>query len=88
MKTYLGIFVAILLAELGDKTQLATFLLAATPGMSRVSLVFAAGAALVLSTVIAVLVGGELGRLVAPRVLRLVAGVGFLAIGTWLIVSR
>ncbi len=80
-----SIFVTVFFAELGDKTQLATLLFAADPQVSRVGVFFASAGALVLSSLLAVLIGGQLSALVSPRVLKLVAGIGFVAIGGWLL---
>jgi putative Ca2+/H+ antiporter (TMEM165/GDT1 family) len=44
---------------------------------------FAACAALSLSAGIGVVAGSWLGTLVSPRTLQLVAGAGFLMIGSW-----
>jgi len=35
-----------------------------------------------------VLVGAQLERFISPRTLRLVAGIGFMAIGLWTMLSR
>jgi len=80
-----GIFVAVFLAELGDKTQLATLLFA---GQSRQSpwLVFAAAsAALVLSTGLAVLVGQFAGHHLQRVPMKLIAGCAFLLLGGWIL---
>lgn len=80
-----SIFLALFLAELGDKTQLAVLAFAAETG-SRWSVFFAASLALVASTGLAVLVGDGLSRVVRPGVLQLAAGLLFVAIGlfvTW-----
>ena len=83
MQNLLTIFLTVFLAELGDKTQLAT-LLFASEGKSRPLLVFAAAAgALVASTAIAVLLGSFAERYLAMVPLKLIAGVGFIAIGMW-----
>ena len=88
MKIYVTMFVTVLLAELGDKTQLATVLFAANPSVN-VWLVFAAAAAaLVASTALAVVVGSTIGLWLPPRTLRLLAGVGFVAIGVWMLMPR
>ena len=77
------IFAAVFLAELGDKTQLAT-LLFATDGKASPPLVFlAAAAALVLSSAIAVLLGTYAARYLQFVPLKLIAGIGFIAIGVW-----
>jgi putative Ca2+/H+ antiporter (TMEM165/GDT1 family) len=88
MRTYLIVFGSVLLAELGDKTQLATLLFAADPAVSRVGVFAAAAAALVTATLAAVLVGGHLGTWLAPEHLKRVAGVGFLALGAWMLLGR
>jgi putative Ca2+/H+ antiporter (TMEM165/GDT1 family) len=85
MRTYAAVFFTVLLAELGDKTQLATLLFATDPGLSKLGVLTAAAAALVLSTGAAVLVGDQLGRWVPAATLKMVAGVGFVAIGLWVL---
>lgn len=81
------IFVTVLLAELGDKTQLATLLFAAEPQTNKIGVFFAASGALVLSTLIAVLLGGQLTSYISPRVLKLMAGIGFIAVGIWMLID-
>jgi len=88
MKTYLVVFASIFMAELGDKTQLATLVFSTTPDVSRLGVLLAAAAALIISTILAVLVGSQLERWVAPAQLKLVAGVAFVAIGAWMVVTR
>jgi putative Ca2+/H+ antiporter (TMEM165/GDT1 family) len=79
--------VYIFLAELGDKTQLATLLFAANPEVSRTGVFLAAAGALILSSLLAVLVGGALPELLAPRRLRTLAGVAFVVIGAWMLLT-
>lgn len=79
----LTVFATVFLAELGDKTQLATVLFAADPDRSRLSVFLGASAALVLSSAIGVLAGGLVGGMVDPRHLSYAAGVGFIIIGAW-----
>ena len=85
MKSLLPIFVSVFLAELGDKTQLATLLFATDQHLSRVGVFLAASAALVLSTLLAVVFGELVGRIVSPAALRLAAAFGFIAIGVWML---
>ena len=61
MKTYALVFASVFLAELGDKTQLATLTFASTPGPSRFGIFAAAAAALLVSSALAILVGERLG---------------------------
>jgi putative Ca2+/H+ antiporter (TMEM165/GDT1 family) len=75
-------FVAIFVAELGDKTQLATLTLAAGGGPAARWIVFAGAAlALVASSALAVLGGEVVARFVSPVWLRRIAGVVFVALG-------
>jgi putative Ca2+/H+ antiporter (TMEM165/GDT1 family) len=85
LQTFFTIFTAVFLAELGDKTQLATMLFASDSSVpvSKWTVFFAASAALALSAGIGVVAGSWLGSLVSPRTLQLVAGSGFLIIGAW-----
>jgi putative Ca2+/H+ antiporter (TMEM165/GDT1 family) len=87
MKTYMVVFASVLVAELGDKTQLATLLFATDRTSSKLAVFFAAAAALVLSSALAVIVGANVGDWVSPRILRTVAGVGFVAIGVWVLLT-
>ena len=87
-KGFFAIFVTVFLAEIGDKTQLATMLFSAE-GQSSKWVVFAASsAALVVAAGIGVLVGAQLERLVKPQTLKLLAGIGFIVIGLWTMLSR
>jgi len=83
-----SIFAAVFLAELGDKTQLATVLFASERDLNPVQVFLAAASALVLSTAIAVLVGNQAGKFLETVPLKLIAGIGFVAIGCWAIVEH
>jgi len=83
MKTLLPVFVSIFLAELGDKTQLATLLFATEKNLSRWQVFLAAAAALTLSSLLAVLLGDQVSRFISPKALKMAAGIGFLIIGAW-----
>lgn len=75
------VFVSVFLAELGDKTQLATMLFAAKPGTSRLTVFTASALALVCTSALGVLAGSAISAVVTPRQLSYAAGVGFIAIG-------
>lgn len=79
------IFLTVFLAELGDKTQLATMLFASDRNMSKVGVFVASSAALVLSSLLAVLIGAQFSHYVSPRLLKILAGIGFVAIGVWML---
>jgi len=87
MKTLLVIFGSVLLAELGDKTQMATMLYATDKSVRPLSVFVAASSALVVSTLLAVLFGSTITRFIAPSTLKLIAGVGFIGVGLWTILS-
>jgi putative Ca2+/H+ antiporter (TMEM165/GDT1 family) len=78
-KIFFSTFTAILLAEMGDKTQLATMTLAA--GHSRWTIFLGAAAALVTASAIGVLVGGGLAKLIPPIWIQRTAGLMFVVMG-------
>ena len=88
MKAFFTVFVTIFLADLGEKTQLATMLFSAEAKTSRWVVFAGSAAALVLAAAIGVLVGGQIERFISPRTLKVVAGVGFIAIGIWTLVAK
>lgn len=81
------VFVTIFLAELGDKTQLATLLFAAREGSHLWTVFIAASLALIATTAIGVAAGAAIANWVDPRVLSWVAGVAFILVGIWTIVQ-
>lgn len=83
MREMLIIFSTVFLAELGDKTQLATLLFAGSEKASPWPVFVAAASALVLSTAIAVALGTSAERYLTMVPLKLIAGLGFIAIGIW-----
>ena len=88
VRAFFTVFVTVFLAEIGDKTQLATMLFASEAKTSKWVIFAGSALALVLAAGIGVLVGAQLERLISPRTLKVIAGVGFMAIGLWTILSR
>jgi putative Ca2+/H+ antiporter (TMEM165/GDT1 family) len=82
-KIFLTIFVSVFLAELGDKTQLATMLFAADKDVSKYTVFFAASAALIVATALGVLAGSVLSSYINQKYLHYAAGIGFIAIGVF-----
>ena len=80
---FLTIFAAVFIAELGDKTQLATMLFAADKEVSKYTVFIAASAALIVASAIGVLAGTLLSEYINEKILHYVAGVGFIAIGAF-----
>ena len=83
LKILLAVFVTVFLAELGDKTQVATLLFSADKQINKLGVFFAASFALVLATAIAVTVGSTASHFLNRRVLSIIAGIGFIAVGVW-----
>ena len=88
MSGFLSVFVAVFLAEIGDKTQLAAALFAAGGTRSVWTVFAAASAALVTSTAIAVWAGSLLRTRLETWPLDLIAGGLFMALGAWMIGSH
>ena len=78
---FLTIFASVFIAELGDKTQLATMLFAADKEVSKYTVFFAASAALIVASAIGVLAGSLLSEYINEKYLHYVAGIGFIGIG-------
>ena len=74
-------FVTVFLAELGDKTQIATFSFAANPNYNRWIVLIGACSALFIISSIAVLIGAKAGEFVNPKHLKVVSGLLFIGIG-------
>jgi putative Ca2+/H+ antiporter (TMEM165/GDT1 family) len=84
-KLFVTVFTTIFLAEMGDKTQLATMLYAADASHPKLTVFAAAASALVAAAALGILAGGVVSQFVQPRVLSWIAGAGFDAIGLWTI---
>lgn len=77
------VFGTVFLAELGDKTQLATLLFAADKDVSKWLVFFGASLALIATSALGVLGGAVISQYVSERMLHIIAGVGFILIGAW-----
>jgi putative Ca2+/H+ antiporter (TMEM165/GDT1 family) len=88
LKAFFTVFITIFVAEIGDKTQLATLLFASDRNVSKWIIFAGASLALVAAAGIGVLVGAQLERFVKPSTLKTIAGIGFIAIGIWTLVSK
>ena len=87
-KTAALVFVTVFLAEIGDKTQLATMLFAAKGETSKWAVFAGSALALVLAAAIGVLLGTVLEKYISPQALKMVAGIAFIGVGIWTIASR
>ncbi len=87
VKVFFTIFVTVFLAELGDKTQLATLLFASDARNPKLLVFMASASALVLTSAIGVLVGSFVSAHINTRYLSWGAGIGFILVGIWTICS-
>ncbi len=85
-KLLLTVFGTVFLAEIGDKTQLATMLYAAGDGR-KLTVFIGSATALVVASAIGVLAGAALSRFVQGRTLSVLAGIGFIAVGVWVLIK-
>jgi putative Ca2+/H+ antiporter (TMEM165/GDT1 family) len=87
LKTIITTFVVVFIAELGDKTQLSTMLLA-SKSKSLAPVFIGSSCALVLSSLIGVLAGGVINKYIPPYYIQLGSGVTFIFIGLLLVFGR
>ena len=73
-------FVTVFLAELGDKTQLATVAISGTSNRP-LAVFLGSSSALVLASLIGAVAGGSLSTVIPAEWLQLIAATGFLVIG-------
>ena len=82
-KVLATVFTSVFVAELGDKTQLATLLFASDKQASKLTVFVGAALALIVTSAIGVLAGSVISQYLSEKTLRYVAGIGFVAIGLW-----
>ena len=87
IKLFATVFSTVFVAELGDKTQLASLLYASEASHPKLTVFAASAAALVLTSALAVLAGSLVADYVSPKVVRWVAGLGFIAVGIWVLAT-
>ncbi|SHJ39465.1 Uncharacterized protein family UPF0016 [Geosporobacter subterraneus DSM 17957] len=80
LRVIMTAFWMVFLAELGDKTQLQTMLLA-TQSKSRLGVFIGASLALSLSALLGVVAGTHITKYISPHYLQLGAGAAFIIIG-------
>jgi putative Ca2+/H+ antiporter (TMEM165/GDT1 family) len=86
-KVFLTTFGTIFLAELGDKTQLATIMMTSKTKLP-LSVFTGASLALCLVTMAGVLFGEGLIAIIPQSILKKVAALAFIAIGVWMFVGK
>ncbi len=82
-KILFTVFVTVFIAELGDKTQLATMLFASGQNVSRWSVFLGSALALITTSALGVLAGGLISKYLSEKHLSIIAGLGFIAVGCW-----
>jgi len=82
-KIFSTVFTSVFIAELGDKTQLATMLFASDKDTSKLTVFLGASLALVVTSALGVAAGSFLAQYVSEKFLHYLAGAGFIAIGVW-----
>lgn len=83
VKVFATVFITIFLAELGDKTQLATLLFAADKEVGKWTVFIGASLALVACAGIGVLLGHYASENINEKWLNIIAGSGFVLVGIW-----
>ena len=73
-------FIAVFLAEMGDKTQLTTITLSSTTN-KPLAVFIGSSIALILATLLGALAGGSIANLIPAFLLKLLSGIVFLIIG-------
>jgi len=83
LKILSTVFTSVFIAELGDKTQLATMLFASDKDTSKLTVFLGASLALIFTSAIGVAAGSVISQYVGEKTLQYVAGIGFIGIGVW-----
>ncbi len=84
LSLFISTFITVFLAEMGDKTQIATIAISGT-SLNPKAVFIGSAAALVMASLIGAIAGGSLSNLVPQGIIKLVAAVGFLIIGIRLV---
>lgn len=81
MTAFLTVFITVFIAEIGDKTQIATMLFATNETHSKWMVFAAASLALMCAAGIGVIAGSAIQQVISPTLLQRIAGAGFCVIG-------
>ncbi len=87
LSTFFMVFMSVFIAELGDKTQIATLLFATDKNTTPFIIFCASAGALILSSAIAVLAGTMAKTYLQAIPLKLISGIFFIIIGGFSIYS-
>ena len=87
LRVFLTVFATVFIAELGDKTQIATMLFATDKEAGKLTIFLAASSALILASALGVIAGSVFSGFINEKALQYVAGAGFMLIGAYTIYS-
>jgi putative Ca2+/H+ antiporter (TMEM165/GDT1 family) len=86
-KVLATVFTSVFIAELGDKTQLATMLFASDRKIGKLTVFLGASLALITTSAIGVLAGSVVSQYLGEKHLHYLAGLAFIAIGVWTLIK-
>ncbi len=84
-KLMMTVFTSVFLAELGDKTQIATLLFACDNNTGKKEIFFGACLALILSSAIGVFAGSLISETINPKYISYISGILFIIIGCFVL---
>ncbi|MBL4729531.1 MAG: TMEM165/GDT1 family protein [Gammaproteobacteria bacterium] len=87
LKIFFTVLFTVFIAEIGDKTQIATMLFATDKDVSKITVFIAASLALIAASALGVLAGSLLAEYINTRYLQYGAGAGFIVIGFYTLYS-
>ena len=83
LKLFVSVFITIFIAEIADKTQIATLLYASNAQHSKLTVFLGAFIALAITSAIAVIAGSALANWIDQKLMAKLAGIIFILIGIW-----
>ncbi len=83
LKLFSTVFVTIFIAEIADKTQIATLLYASNTQHSKIVIDLGSALALCCASAIAVFAGSALSHLINEKTMARLAGIVFIVVGIW-----
>lgn len=86
LKLFGTVFITVFIAEIADKTQIATLLYASSAQHHKLVVFLGSAIALCLASAIAVFAGSALSHWINGRVLTRLAGIAFIAVGVWTLI--
>ncbi len=86
IKVFATVFTTIFVAEIADKTQIATLLYASNAQFSKLTVFIGAALALVAASAIAVFAGALLSQWINENLMAKIAGAVFILVGVWMFI--